>query len=140
MNNIISFSYDIQQWLLHYLRMRSQPKLGTKTSECTTAALDSLCQELAAISSRISTQIMFLPGLRKQRKPQTTVDLLKVRFIGYLRTRVTSTYQYRMCACMNFITCTAEAVIFSSGSVSISVSTVQSPQSVAVDTRSIFLC
>ena len=71
-------------------------KLGTRTSECATAALDGLCQELDCRRM----QLVQGPVCRscfqdlfneKLRKAQTTVALLKARFLGCLRSRVTST-------------------------------------------------
>jgi len=79
------------------LDSKNQRKLGTRSSECATAALDGLCQALA----HPRTQLVQGPvcrrcfqDLEKLRKAQTTVDLLKARFMGYLRTRVTSAVSF----------------------------------------------
>ena len=69
-------------------------KLGTRTSECATAALDGLCQELDCRRMQLVQGPVCrscFQDLEKLRKAQTTVALLKARFLGCLRSRVTST-------------------------------------------------
>ena len=71
---------------------RNQRKLGTRTSKCATAALDGLCQEIAHPRTQLvqGSVSRCFQDLEKLCKVQTTMDLLKVCFMGYLRTRVTS--------------------------------------------------
>ena len=69
-------------------------KVGTRTSECATAALDGLCQELNCRRLQLVQGPVCrscFQDLEKLRKAQTTVALLKARFVGCLRTRITST-------------------------------------------------
>ena len=69
-------------------------KLGTRTSECATAALDGLCQELDCRRMQLVQGPVCrscFQDLEKLRKAQTTVALLKARFVGCLRARITST-------------------------------------------------
>ena len=69
-------------------------KLGTRTSECTIAALDGLCQELDCRRMQLVQGPVCrscFQDLEKLRKAQTTMALLKACFLGCLCSRVTST-------------------------------------------------
>ena len=86
MNNIISFRsamaacycFSADGWC-KVVDSKNQQKLGTRTSECATAALNGMCQELAM-------QRMFPgPWYARNKQPWTSC------FIGYLYMRVTST-------------------------------------------------
>ena len=71
---------------------RNRRNLGVRTAECATASVDSLCCELGLSRAEI------VPGpvckkcfqdLEKLTKAQTTVSLLRARFLGCLRSRIT---------------------------------------------------
>lgn len=71
---------------------RNRRNLGVKTAECATASLDRLCREVGCRRTEI------VPGpvckrcfqdLEKLAKVQSTADMLRARFLGYLRSGIT---------------------------------------------------
>ena len=71
---------------------RNRRNLGVRTAECATASLDRLCREVGRPRAEI------VPGpvckkcfqdLEKLTKVQSTADLLRARFLGYIRSNVT---------------------------------------------------
>ena len=67
---------------------RNRRNLGIRSAECATASMDRLCGEVGLSREDI------VPGpvckkcfqdLEKLTKAQTTVDLLRARFLGYIR-------------------------------------------------------
>ena len=70
---------------------RNRRNLGVRTAECATASLDRLCREVGRPRAEI------VPGpvckkcfqdLEKLTKVQSTADLLRARFLGYIRSNV----------------------------------------------------
>jgi len=98
MNNIIFFGdgnyskghCNFTAIMTIHLQMRT--KTATRTSEWATTALDGLCVAYSSLTQSVQGSVdRCFQDLEKLRKAQTAVwTFWKARFIGYLRTRVTS--------------------------------------------------
>ena len=71
---------------------RNRRNLGVRTAECATVSLDRLCREVGRQRAEV------VPGpvckkcfqdLEKLTKAQSTADLLRARFLGYMRSSIT---------------------------------------------------